>query len=73
MNPMQLIGMLQKNQNPMGLLNQIAQNNPQLQRVLEVIKGKSPKEIEQYVRNTAQTQGVDLNNLAQRLGFQLPQ
>lgn len=73
MNPMQLIGMLKKNQNPMGLLNQIAQNNPQLQRVLEVIKGKSPKEIEQYVRNTAQTQGVDLNNLAQRLGFQLPQ
>lgn len=70
---MQLIGMLQKNQNPMGLLNQIAQNNPQLQRVLEVVKGKSPKEIEQYVRNTAQTQGVDLNNLAQRLGFQLPQ
>lgn len=70
---MQLIGMLKKNQNPMGLLNQIAQNNPQLQRVLEVIKGKSPKEIEQYVRNTAQTQGVDLNNLAQRLGFQLPQ
>lgn len=73
MNPMQLIGMLQKNQNPMGLLNQIAQNNPQLKRVLEVVKGKSPKEIEQYVRNTAQTQGVDLNNLAQRLGFQLPQ
>lgn len=70
---MLLIGMLQKNQNPMGLLNQIAQNNPQLQRVLEVVKGKSPKEIEQYVRNTAQTQGVDLNNLAQRLGFQLPQ
>ena len=70
---MQLIGMLQKNQNPMGLLNQIAQNNPQLQRVLEVVKGKSPKEIEQYVRNTAKTQGVDLNNLAQRLGFQLPQ
>lgn len=70
---MQLIGMLQKNQNPMGLLNQIAQNNPQLQRVLEIVKGKSPKEIEQYVRNTAQTQGVDLNNLAQRLGFQLPQ
>ena len=73
MNPMQLIGMLQKNQNPMGLLNQIAQNNPQLKRVLEIVKGKSPKEIEQYVRNTAQTQGVDLNNLAQRLGFQLPQ
>ena len=70
---MQLIGMLQKNQNPMGLLNQLAQNNPQLKRVLEIVKGKSPKEIEQYVRNTAQTQGVDLNNLAQRLGFQLPQ
>lgn len=73
MNPMQMFNMLSKAQNPMNLLNQLSQNNPQLKRVMEVMQGKSPKELEQYVRNTAKTQGVDLNQLAQRMGLQLPQ
>lgn len=65
--------MLQKAQNPMAILNQLSGQNPQLKRVIEVMNGKSPKELEQYVRNTAQTQGVDLNQLAQKMGLQLPQ
>ena len=73
MNPLQMLGALQKVQNPMAFLSQMANQNPQLKRVMEVVNGKSPKEIEQYVRNTAQTQGVDLNKLAQRMGLQLPQ
>lgn len=73
MNPSQLLGMLNKAKNPLGILNQIAENNPQLQRVIEIINGKSPKELEQFVRNTAQTQGVDLSQLAKKLGIQLPQ
>jgi hypothetical protein len=73
MSPLQMLGALQKAQNPMQLLNQLAGQNPQLKRVMEVMQGKSPKELEQYVRNTAQTQGVDLNELAKKLGLQLPQ
>ena len=73
MNPLQMLGALQKAQNPIGLLNQIVGQNPQLKRVLEIVNGKSPKEIEQYVRNTAQTQGLDLNQLAKKMGLQLPQ
>lgn len=73
MNPLQMLGMLQKAQNPFGVLQQLSQNNPQLKRVMEIIQGKSPKELEQYVRNTAQTQGIDLNQLAQKMGLQLPQ
>lgn len=72
MNPLQMLGMLQKAKNPFGLLQQLSQNNPKLQRVMEVVNGKSPQEIEQYVRNTAQTQGVDLSKLAKQLGLQLP-
>ena len=72
MNPLQMLGALQKTQNPMALLNQFAGQNPQLKKVMEVINGKSPQELEQYVKNVAQTQGVDLNNLAQRMGLQLP-
>lgn len=71
MNP--LINMLMQSRNPKGLLQQLSQNNPKLQRVMEIINGKSPKELEQYVRQTAQTQGVDLNQLASKIGIQLPQ
>ena len=73
MNPLQMLSVLQKAQNPMALLNQLAGQNPQLKRVMDVMRGKSPQELEQYVRNTAQTQGVDLNELAQKMGLQLPQ
>ena len=73
MNPLQMLNLLQKTANPYGLLQQLSQNNPKLQRVMEVMNGKSPKELEEYVRNTAKTQGVDLNQLAQRMGLQLPQ
>ena len=71
MNP--LINMLMQSKNPMGLLQQLSQNNPKLQRVMEIINGKSPQELEQYVRHTAETQGVDLKQLAQKMGLQLPQ
>ena len=73
MNPLQMLGALQKAQNPMALLSQLSNQNPQLKRVMEVMQGKSPQELEQYVRNVAQTQGVDLNQLAQKMGLQLPQ
>ena len=73
MNPLQMLQALNKTQNPMGLLQQLSMNNPKLQRVIEIMNGKSPQELEQYVRNTAQTQGVDLNELAQKMGLQLPQ
>ena len=73
MNPMQMLQMLNKAQNPMGMLQQLTANNPKLQRVIEIMNGKSPQELEQYVRNTAQTQGVNLEELAQKMGLQLPQ
>ena len=73
MNPLQMLGALRKAQNPMSLLQQLSNQNPQLKRVIEVMNGKSPKELEDYVRNVAQTQGVDLNQLAQKMGLQLPQ
>ncbi len=73
MNPLQMLGALQKARNPMDLLKQLSANNPQLKRVIEVMDGKSPQELKAYVQNVAKTQGIDLNNLAQKMGLQLPQ
>ena len=68
-----MFNLLSKAKDPMNLLQQMSYNNPQLKRVLEVINGKSPQELRQYVENTAKTQGVDLIQLAQKLGLQIPQ
>ena len=68
-----MFNLLSKAKDPMNLLQQMISNNPQLKRVVEVINGKSPQELRQYVENTAKTQGVDLAQLAQKLGLQLPQ
>ena len=51
MNPLQMLSALQKAQNPMVLLNQLSGQNPQLKRVIEVMNGKSPQELEQYVNS----------------------
>lgn len=72
MNPLQMFNMLSKAQNPMNLLQQLSSQNPQLKRVMEVMQGKSPQELKAYVQNVAKTQGVDLNQLAQKMGLQLP-
>jgi hypothetical protein len=63
--------MLAKTQNP--ILVQLSKNINAITQTLNVSNGKSPKELEKYVRNTAKTQGVDLNQLAQKMGLQLPQ
>lgn len=73
MNPLQMFNMLSQAKNPMDLLQQMSSRNPQMKRVFEVVNGKSPQELRQYVENTAKTQGVDLAQLAQKLGLQLPQ
>lgn len=71
MNPSMLAQMLVRTQNP--ILMQLSRNINAITQALNVSNGKSPKELEQYVRNTAKTQGVDLNELAHKMGLQLPQ
>ena len=73
MNPLQMFNLLSSSKNPMNLLHQMSSKNPSLKRVFEVVNGKSPQELRQYVENTAKTQGVNLSELAQKLGLQLPQ
>jgi len=70
-NPLQLIGLLQNSNNPMGVLQQLLGNNPQYRQIMQMIQGKSPQEIEQYVRNLYQSQGQDINQIASQFGLKL--
>ena len=70
-NPLQLISLLQNSNNPMGVLQQLLGNNPQYRQIMQMIHGKSPQEIEQYVRNLYQSQGQDINQVASQFGLKL--
>lgn len=70
-NPLQLIGLLQNSNNPMGVLQQLLGNNPQYRQVMQIAQGKSPQELEQYVRNLYQSQGQDINQIASQFGLKL--
>lgn len=70
-NPLQLIGLLQNSQNPIMVLQQLMGNNPKYAQVMQMIQGKSPQEIEQFVRNLYQSQGQDINQIASQFGLKI--
>lgn len=70
-NPLQLIGMLQNANNPMALMQQVLGTNPQFKQVMQIAQGKSPQELESYVRNLYQSQGQDINQIASQFGLKI--
>ncbi len=72
-NPLQLMGMLRNSNNPMALMQQMFGNNPQFAQVMQIIQGKSPKQLEQYARNLAKGQNINISQLASQFGLNIPQ
>ena len=71
-NPMQLLQMMRGSANPMETLMGMAQTNPQLGQVLQMLNGKTPAEMQRMVYDAAKQRGVDVNQLARQLGIRLP-
>ncbi len=67
-----LISRIQNAQNPMQMIFNIFQQNPNFKKVMDMVNGKSPQEIEELVRNTAKTQGLDINDVFKKLGLNMP-
>lgn len=72
MNPMQIIQAVQRGANPDQLMMQLAQNSPEIRQAMQLINGKTPEQIQSMVYQRAREMGVDLNQLAQQWGVQLP-
>lgn len=53
--------------NPSAALNLMAQQNPQLQQVMQLCRGKDPKAV--FIQ-ACQSRGIDANELIQKLGLQ---
>ena len=69
---MQMMQAIRSGQNPMQLMMQAAQNNPQMMQALQNMQGKSPQQLQQMAQNLAQARGTNLQAVAQQLGIKLP-
>lgn len=73
MEMMQLSQMARQGGNPRQFMTQAAQRSPRLQRAMKRINGKTPDQIMDMAEQMAQNMGVNLQEVANRLGVQLPQ
>ena len=68
-NQMQILQFLRGTHNPMGMIMQMFGNNPQYAQIMKIVEGKSPQELEQYVRNAYQANGQDINAVLKQFGL----
>lgn len=72
-NPMmQMVGMLRNGKSPQQFLMQMAQNNPQVRQVMQMMQGKSPAELRQMADNIAAERGTTVEDVARQLGIMIP-
>lgn len=72
-NPMlQMVGMLRNGKDPRQFLMQMAQNNPQVRQVMQMMQGKSPAELRQMADNIAAERGTTVEDVARQLGIMIP-
>ena len=72
-NPMMrmLFSGMQGNADPMSVLGQLAGNNPQMNNFMNLIRGKSPSQLEQIARNLYKDRGIDIDQTARSMGLKL--
>lgn len=69
-NPiMMMLQMAKRGVNPMQMLQQMAVNNPAAKQTLQMIKGKTPKQMRKVAENMAKERGIDLKDMAQQMGL----
>ena len=73
MTPMQmLLQMTRAGQNPMGLLQSLSRQNPQVAQAMRLIQGKNPEQLRKTAENLAKERGYNLEQIAQQMGISLP-
>ena len=58
--------------NTNALFQQMAANNPQVNQIYQIMRGKSPAELEQIARNMARERGTTIEDVARSLGISIP-
>lgn len=72
-NPIaQIQTLLRAGKNPNAILGILAQSNPQVRQVQQMMSGKSPLQLEQIARNMAKERGTTIEDIARSMGIQIP-
>lgn len=72
-NPLlNVVAAMRSGGNPMAMLNQMAQSNPQMAQAMQMIQGKNPQQMEEMARNLAKERGVNIEDVARSLGISIP-
>lgn len=72
-NPaMQMVDMLRRGKNPQQILFSLAQNNPQVRQIMQMMNGKSPAELKRIAQNVAAERGTTVDDVARQLGITIP-
>lgn len=58
--------------NPKALLNQLAQQDPQVAQAMRMLEGKNAQQLRTMAQNMAKERGTTVEAVAQELGFALP-
>lgn len=65
-----LIRAAQGEGNPMQIIPQMAQGNPQMRQGVQIIQGKDARQLENTARAMAKERGVDINQILSNLGIE---
>lgn len=61
-NPMMMLfNAMRRGQNPSAVLRQMLGNDPRIAYAEQMMRGKSPQQLEMVVRNMAKERGLDLD------------
>lgn len=72
-NPMiQMVSMLRSGKDPRQFLMQMAQNNPQVRQVMQMMQGKSQEELRRMADNIAAERGTTVEDVVRQLGIMIP-
>ena len=65
----QMARVMQDGGNPMQIVSQMAQSNPQMRLGLDIMMRQGPQGIEKYARNMCRERGINPEDLIRQMGL----
>lgn len=69
---MAVVASMRSGSNPMGLVQQMAMQNPEMRQFMQMVNGKSPAQLRQMAENMAKERGTSVEEVARQLGIAIP-
>lgn len=72
-NPMlSVMQAMRMGRDPHGMIMQMAQQDPRIRQVVEMMRGKNPEQLQRIAENMAKERGITVEDVARQLGIQTP-